>query len=187
MRSVTNTAILLVTLGGVACGRQPRPAAPIATDAPAAPTAPARPSVTDYAESRAREAEEARRREEAARLRSTLEQMVFFDYDRSNLREDGRRALDAKLPILRENPGVRLRIEGHADERGSVEYNLALSLRRAQAVRAYLENFGINPSRLEVVGFGEEQALETGRNEAAYARNRRAEFNIIAGLASAHQ
>lgn len=122
-----------------------------------------------------------RRANEITALRNTLSEMVFFDYDQSSIRDDARAALDRKVPILRANPSVTLRIEGHADERGSVEYNLALSLRRATAVRDYLAGFGIEASRMEVVPMGEERPLEGGASEDAYARNRRGEFHITRG------
>jgi peptidoglycan-associated lipoprotein len=122
-----------------------------------------------------------RRAGEIATLRNTITDMVFFDYDQAAIRDDARSVLDRKVPILRANPGVTLRIEGHADERGSVEYNLALSLRRATSIRDYLVGFGIEASRLEVVPMGEERPLETGTSEDAYARNRRGEFHITRG------
>ena len=164
---------------GAACGRRTPPPAP----APAANGATtSRPTSDPNADARARAEEEARRRaEEPARARATLANLVFFDYDRSDLRADARTTLDAKLPILRANPTVRLRIEGHADERGSVEYNLALGLRRANAARQYLSGFNIDAGRIEVLSYGEERPLERMSNEQAWARNRRAEFNIVAG------
>jgi peptidoglycan-associated lipoprotein len=174
----------LAALAVVACGRKPQPQLPVAEPATPPPASPVQPSAEDEAR-RAREREEARLREEIARLRSSLEQMVFFDYDRAEVRLDSRGTLDAKVPILRERPDIRLRIEGHADERGSAEYNLALGLRRAQNVRTYIANFGIDASRIDVVTIGEERPLSTGTDEASYARNRRAEFRIMAGLATA--
>lgn len=144
-----------------------------------------------------REAEEARRRaeaaaaarraEEAARqraieaARTTLQEMVFFDYDRSEIREDAAARLRAKVDILRASPQVRLRIEGHADERGSTEYNLALGNRRAESVRQFLSGFGLAENRFEIVSFGEGRPLEQGSNESAWSRNRRAQFVITAG------
>jgi peptidoglycan-associated lipoprotein len=74
-----------------------------------------------------------------------------------------------------------MRIAGHADERGSVEYNLALGMRRAEAVRDYLAGFGLEAGRFEVTSMGEDMPLDRGSNEAAWARNRRAEFTITAG------
>lgn len=136
-------------------------------------------------ERRRREAEEARRREEAARAaaaaRATLIEMIHFDYDQFSIRPDARALLEAKLPILQEDPTIRLRIDGHADERGSDEYNLALGLRRAQAVKDFLAGYGIDPNRLEVRSFGENSPLDNRSNEEAWARNRRAEFQILAG------
>jgi peptidoglycan-associated lipoprotein len=114
-------------------------------------------------------------------MRNTLQEMVFFDYDQSTIRDDSKGVLDRKVTILRANPGVALRIEGHADERGSVEYNLALSLRRANAIRDYLTNFGLDASRFEVAAMGEERPLDSSQNEAAYAKNRRGEFYITRG------
>ena len=114
--------------------------------------------------------------------RSTLQEVVHFDYDRSDIRQDAATVLGRKLPVLREDAGIALRIEGHADERGSLEYNLALGMRRAQAVMDYLVNYGVDAARLQVASLGEDRPVDAGKTEAAYARNRRAEFVITAGL-----
>jgi peptidoglycan-associated lipoprotein len=129
----------------------------------------------------AADADERRRSEEVARLRAVLEERVHFDYDDSSLRADAQEVLGRKVPILRANPDVRLRIEGHADERGSVEYNLALGMRRANSVRDYLAGFGIAAGRFETTSMGEDMPLDRGSNEAAWARNRRAEFTVTGG------
>jgi peptidoglycan-associated lipoprotein len=128
----------------------------------------------------AREREEARRRA-VENARETLQEMVFFDYDQSDIRDDAAAVLRRKVEVLRASPQVQLRIEGHADERGSTEYNLALGNRRAEAVRQFLTGFGLAESRFEIVSYGEEQPLVNESNEAAWARNRRAEFDITAG------
>ena len=164
-----------------ACGRRHEPSLPVAPTTPTTSSEPAARPPEDAA--RPADAEEARRREEAARIRHVLEEMVFFDYDSADLRDDTQRTLNAKVAILKTRSDLRLRIEGHADERGSVEYNLALSLRRANRVRDYLVDVGIAPSRLEVLAFGEERPLVEGTNESAWARNRRAEF-IVGGAIS---
>jgi peptidoglycan-associated lipoprotein len=137
---------------------------------------------------RAAEAEaEAARREAAAleaamrEARSTLEAMVFFDYDESTLRSDAESVLRQKAEILRASPAVRIRIEGHADERGSTEYNIALGQARAEAVRQFFISFGLDASRFNMTSFGEERPLAQGSSEASWARNRRAEFVITAG------
>ena len=79
------------------------------------------------------------------------------------------------------SPQVQLRIEGHADDRGSTEYNLALGNRRASALREFLTGFGLSESRFSIVSFGEERPLSNGSGEAAWARNRRGEFEVTAG------
>lgn len=118
---------------------------------------------------------------EMAALRATLSQTVLFEYDQAELSIEARSVLDAKLPILRANPGVRIRIAGHADERGSDEYNIALGQRRAVSVKRYLTDRGIDGQRIDVVSFGEERPAVTDGTEEGMRLNRRAEFEIIAG------
>jgi peptidoglycan-associated lipoprotein len=129
----------------------------------------------------ARRAEEEARNRALAAVRATLAEKVFFDYDQSMITDEARATLDKKLAVLKANPGLRLRISGHADERGSDEYNLALGQRRAVAVKRYLMDQGIDGGRLDVVSFGEEQPAAQGGSEDAFALNRRAEFEITAG------
>jgi len=97
------------------------------------------------------------------------------------VRADDAANLDRKAAILGANPAVRLRISGHADERGSDEYNLALGMRRAAAAKRYLENKGVEGARIEVISYGEERPLATGTDESSYANNRRDEFDVTAG------
>lgn len=129
----------------------------------------------------AEQAAEAERQRRIAAARATLEEMVFFDYDMSAIRPDAEAVLRRKVEILRASPQVRIRIEGHCDERGSTEYNLALGNRRAEAIRQFLAGFGISADRFEIVSFGEDRPLQQGQNEAAWARNRRGQFVITAG------
>ncbi|HJU74087.1 MAG TPA: OmpA family protein [Gemmatimonadaceae bacterium] len=112
---------------------------------------------------------------------ATLAEKVFFDYDQSVVTDESRAILDRKLPILRANAGLRLRISGHADERGSDEYNIALGQRRAAAVKRYLMDQGVDGGRIDIVSFGEERPAVQGGTEDAFAQNRRAEFEITAG------
>ncbi len=98
---------------------------------------------------------------------------VFFDFDSAVLGADARRTLDRQSEWLRLFPEVSLVIEGHADERGTREYNLALGERRANAVREYLIDQGIAPSRLRTVSYGKERPYALGHNEEAWALNRR--------------
>ena len=134
------------------------------------------------AEAEAAAAAAERQRQAAIRAaRATLEEMVFFDYDVSEIRDDAQTALRAKVDILRASPQVQLRIEGHADDRGSTEYNMALGNRRAEAVRQFLTGFGLAENRFEIVTFGEGRPLQQGSTESAWARNRRGQFVITAG------
>jgi peptidoglycan-associated lipoprotein len=149
------------------------------------------PDTAELRRQREREAELARARarvdsiraanEARTRARAALDEMVFFDYDRAEIRSDMQDVLNRKVEVLRANRDVALRIEGHADERGSVEYNLALSLRRATSVRDYLTGYGLDANRFQVAALGEERPLDPASNESAWARNRRAEFIITRG------
>jgi peptidoglycan-associated lipoprotein len=188
-RFITPVVAAVILVG--ACGGDPPPPPP-----PPPPAGPNQDSLRAYQDSvrRAQEAaaaEAARRQAEAAAAaererriaaaRATLEEMVFFDYDRSDIREDAAAVLRRKVDILRASPQVRLRIEGHADERGSTEYNLALGNRRAEQVRQFLVGFGLTAANFEIVSFGEGRPLQQGQTEAAWARNRRGQFIITAG------
>lgn len=130
---------------------------------------------------RAEAAAEAERERAMESARQILEERVFFDYDESALTAEARETLRRKVDILRASPAVQIRIEGHADERGSTEYNVALGTRRAESVREFLVGFGLDPSRFSVASYGEERPLVSASNEQAWAQNRRAEFVITAG------
>jgi peptidoglycan-associated lipoprotein len=177
-------AMLAVGLVLGACKKK-EPATPTPVNQPPAAqpdnSAAERARADSIARENARREEEARRNAATAEVRTSLMEMVFFDYDRAEIRGDMQDVMSRKAAALRANPNVTMRIEGHADERGSVEYNLALSLRRANAVRDYLSGAGIESSRFEVAAFGEEQPLESGMSEEAFARNRRAAFQITRG------
>lgn len=124
-------------------------------------------------------------REAAARAladaRSMLNAPIYFDFDKSEIRDDAKAALDSKLTLLRANPSMRIRIEGNTDARGTNEYNMALGLRRANAARRYLVSQGIDNARFEVVSYGEERPVDQGTSEDAYAKNRRDDFVITVG------
>jgi peptidoglycan-associated lipoprotein len=113
--------------------------------------------------------------------RATLEQRIYFGFDQSDLSSAARQTLAEKAEALRAAPSLSVRIEGHADERGSDEYNLALSNRRAVAAKRFLVSLGISAERVETVGYGEEQPLDQEESEAAWARNRRDEFRVTSG------
>jgi peptidoglycan-associated lipoprotein len=104
---------------------------------------------------------------------------IYFDFDKSDIRTDAAATLDRKIPWLQANPGMRIRIEGNADERGSDEYNLALGQRRAAAAKRYLVERGIDASRFDLVSYGEERPVCTEHDETCWQRNRRDDFVIV--------
>lgn len=105
-------------------------------------------------------------------------QPAFFAYDSAEIDQAGQQALEANAAVLRKYPDWVITIEGHADERGTAEYNLALGERRAVAARAYLISLGIPADRLRTVSYGKEFPFDPGHNEAAWSKNRRAHFVV---------
>ncbi|MDM7926726.1 MAG: peptidoglycan-associated lipoprotein Pal [bacterium] len=103
---------------------------------------------------------------------------VYFDYDQHALSSQARGVLAGHSRTLRENPGVRVRIEGHCDERGTIEYNLALGERRAVSVKRYLVDAGVDERRISTISYGKERPADPGHNEQAWALNRRAVFIV---------
>jgi len=103
--------------------------------------------------------------------------VFYFEFDRSDLSAEARAALVHHANRLKANPSLRYRLEGHADERGTREYNLALGERRAQAVERYLQVQGVSSNQLETISYGEENPVDRGTTEAAYQRNRRVEIH----------
>lgn len=108
---------------------------------------------------------------------SGLTTVFYFDFDQSILKSEARAALTIYAKVLRET-GASVRIEGHGDERGSREYNMALGERRANAVRDFLVLQGVSSSSVETVSYGEEQPLSLGSSESAWSKNRRAEIIV---------
>ena len=180
----TSLMLVLATAGlAAACGGKPKPEQPAPEATPAPAPAPAPAPVDDSAERARRAAEDAARKaaELARAVSADLAAMINFEYDQAAIRSADQGTLDRKAAILGANPNVKIQISGHADERGSDEYNLALGNRRAAAAKRYLENKGIDASRMDVVSYGEERPLNPGHDETAYAQNRRDEFQITAG------
>lgn len=185
---------VLAALMVAACSQDPPP-----PPQPTGPTAEELEQMRQDSIRRAREAEEARlRAEEEARrraeseaaaqreaaiavARARLTETIYFDYDESTIRTDAEMRLREKAEILRANPSLTVRIEGHADDRGSTEYNLALGTRRSEAVRQYLINFGIDASRFTITSHGEERLAHQGKEEEHHQLNRRCEFIITGG------
>ncbi len=108
---------------------------------------------------------------------SILTAKIHFGFDSSVLSDSAKSMLDQKVRLLRANDKLRVEISGHADERGSDEYNLALGLRRAAAAKAYLTAYGVSADRITIISYGSERPVDTASNEAAWARNRRDEFS----------
>ncbi len=167
--------LLALPLALGACKKKPVPLTP----EPMAPVTPVNPPPTTPTTAPVDDDAAVRRAVEAAR--ATLTQSIYYDYDSDVLRDDARATLDEKLRVLNANPSARLRIEGHTDERGSDEYNLALGRRRADQAKRYLADRGIDASRIETMSFGRERPAVSGSNEEAWAQNRRGEFQIVAG------
>jgi peptidoglycan-associated lipoprotein len=105
---------------------------------------------------------------------------VYFDFDSAELRQDGRDTLTQNAAGIKANSSLAVRIEGHCDERGTVEYNLALGDRRARAAREQLVSMGISGNKLRTISYGKERPADPGHSESAWAMNRRAEFVFIA-------
>jgi len=153
---------LLVTLAlAPACKKKP-PADAAATEGAAAPAA-------------AQEA--APRPQHIDELISNFEK-VFFDTDSSELDIASRGVLDRNATILQEHVDVKVQVQGHADERGTVDYNLQLGNERANAVKNYLVGQGVGPDRIAVISYGEEMPVASGHQESSWAQNRRAEFVV---------
>lgn len=103
-------------------------------------------------------------------------QTVNFDYDKASLSADARKKIQGNVAWMKANPNTRIQIEGHTDARGSIEYNLSLGERRANAVKSYMTSLGIPAGRLSIISYGKEKPLANGETESDYARNRRANF-----------
>jgi peptidoglycan-associated lipoprotein len=178
--------LLLILSVAVGCSRKRVSPTPVAPVERAASDGAGRDSIARAEAARrdslAREASlrEARERR-LVEARAALGAPVYFAYDRSDLSSEARGKLEAKGPILNGSPALRVRLEGHTDERGSDEYNLALGQRRAASVRQFLIALGVPEARLDIASFGEERPACQESVESCWSRNRRVEFEIVAG------
>lgn len=192
LRHVTLFVLAVAMLAG--CTRRQAPATPTPDDG-GTTAADARTraradsiAMADAQVRRERELRDAEMRDRAnamARAREVLTQMIFFEYDSEQLSAEAQELLREKVEILRANPSVELRVEGHADERGSTEYNIALGQRRAESVRSFMATYGISEDRIVTLSYGKERPMVEGEGEAAWARNRRAEFVVTGGSIAA--
>jgi len=161
-------SISLAGLNGCASKKQmPEKPAPV-KEVPAAPTRPAPPAVVPKAPVQ----------EESAVPRDLSFATIYFDYDKSDIRSDQRDVLNRNAQLMSKYNTVRIRIEGHCDERGTEEYNIALGQRRADSISRYLTDYGISGSRISTVSYGEMRPVDTGNNESAWSKNRRGEIII---------
>lgn len=154
-----------------------KPAAP--TQPAVQPAKPAPPAVTPTPDDeKERLAREQRERQLRMEIQAFEAGNIYFDFDKSELKPEARAILDKKASWLKAHPDFSVRVEGHCDERGTNEYNLALGERRANAAMKYLNALGISSSRISTVSYGEERPVDSGHNEAAWAKNRRDEFML---------
>jgi peptidoglycan-associated lipoprotein len=185
----TNTtlflAVALLIAGGLAC-KKPAPApapAPVAAPAPA-------PAKTDDGAARraaedtkrnSEEAEAARKAAAEAAYRNAAQAAlkdIHFDFDKSDVRESDKAVLAAIADFMKAYSQANVKVEGNCDERGTVEYNLALGDRRANAAMTYLAGLGVSSSRLSTVSFGKEKPICTEATESCWGKNRRAHFSL---------
>jgi len=142
------------------------------TDEEAAAPAAAAPSASSNAAAASNQPSAA----ELARQRALAKTVFYFEFDKSDLSQEDRDALVYHAEELKKNPNSKIRLEGHADERGTREYNLALGERHAQAVERYLQVQGVAAGQMETISYGEERPAQQGTTEAAYSANRRVEM-----------
>ena len=158
LRRALLVAFALVLLAGFGCGKQQSSITPDGYDQDAPMTA-----------------------EEMAVAQQISDAVIYFAYDRYDLSTQSQNVLQQKAGIIRQYPQLSVVIEGHCDERGTQEYNLALGERRARAAYDYLIMLGVNASQMELISFGKERPAEGGSGEGVWGKNRRDEFRVISG------
>ncbi|MFO8032258.1 MAG: peptidoglycan-associated lipoprotein Pal [Desulfohalobiaceae bacterium] len=132
----------------------------------------------DRRKARAEQEEAEKDQEVDQEIKQQLQKRIHFAFDSYDLRSEAREILREKAELLQENQNLQMVIEGHCDERGTAEYNLALGERRARAAYEFLVLLGVDADRLSIISYGEERPLEEGSNEEAWSENRRAEFRV---------
>lgn len=178
---------VLAGAAAVACHKTPPPAPAPAPQAPAGPNQDSINRARQDSLARAQriadsiQAERDRMAAAIASARNTIMAPIYFDFDKADLSDQAKATLDAKIPILNANPGLRIRTAGNCNARGSDEYNLALGQRRAAAAKRYLTEHGVDGSRVDVISYGKERPVAPGDTEDAYAKNRNDQFEITAG------
>jgi peptidoglycan-associated lipoprotein len=169
-RTMVPLGVVLV-LGGLLLTGCPKKAD--VSSAPEAVAPAAEPSSSAAAEAAARRAEEEQAAKDAGGLKP-----VYFDYDRSVIRDDAKPVMKANVEWLKAHPAVAVRIEGNCDERGTIEYNQALGQRRAAAAKRYLVDLGIPSSRITLISYGKDKPSCTDSTEDCWQQNRRGDFAV---------
>jgi len=174
---------LSLVFAGVACKSAPGPEAPV-TSTPSFDSGPGKPAERVEESSGfgnvQPESEGVKESSSAEKLNAQgVLKTIYFDFDRYDLRADAIRTLGDNASTIKQYAQFKLRIEGHCDERGTVEYNLALGEKRARAARDYLVSLGTPAQRLRIISYGKERPVEPGHNDEAWAKNRRAEFIFL--------
>jgi peptidoglycan-associated lipoprotein len=195
MMNMTRTSLLLAFafLGLAACrSKKPAQVAPAPVQVSNPPAAPDNSAERDRLERERLERERLERERldrerRMAEMRATMTAPIYFGFDRSDLTTEARTALEAKFAILSANPAMRIMIEGHTDDVGSDEYNLALGQRRAAAAKRFLVQREVDADRIEIASFGEERPSCQDATDDCRGRNRRDEFRIVAGEPVASQ
>ena len=164
-------ALALAVLLLAGCAKKSRETAPVPTPTPQPPS-------TVVPEKPTEAPKPAETTPPVTTVRSEDLQPAFFDFDSYALSDAARAALDQDARLLRDRAGVKITIEGHCDERGTAEYNQALGERRAQAARDYVVAAGVDAARIQVISYGKERPFDSGQEEAAWAKNRRAHFVV---------
>ncbi len=176
MRTLSLSLLATASVALAACASNPPPEPPaptetaVVTPAPVTPPpVPARPTPPPAGPAAGSKADFA--------VKAT--DRVYFDYDAYNLDSEDQRSLATQIAWLKQFPSTRVEVQGHADERGTRDYNIALGERRAQSVKSYLVAQGIADARIQTISFGKDKPLDTGHDEAAWARNRNSFTNVI--------
>ena len=159
--------VSILAMPAVGCSKKKAVSAPGGADA-------------SSATARRRTAPTARARAAASLAPPSLEP-IFFDYDTASLRQEARAALDKLATYMRQQVHATVTIAGHADERGTPEYNLALGEERARSAQRYLIRSGVAAQRISIISFGEERPAVRGQGEASWAQNRRDDFDLVTG------
>ena len=177
--AILSLAIILVFSFAVSCKKKPKEVPP-----PPPPQAQEQPKIEKVEPP---VVQEPQLTEEELFLQKSLDQInrekplgtVYFDYDKSLIRDDAKATLDTNASWLKRFRTVKILIEGHCDERGTEEYNLALGEKRAKSAQDYLLSMGIGSDRMKIISYGKSQPIDPDHNEAAWQKNRRAQFTII--------